>query len=313
MVDPTPKQVDVCGYPLTIFGYDSDPYFASIETHMPANGFLGGVMKHHLGAGSVMLDVGANIGVTTAMANAIVPDVRVMAFEPSPKAFACLTATVKANGARAQTTRCCVGETDGETAFFEMDFLAGSHMIAADHPTIHDSPANIPVVSLDSWVEREGLERVDLVKIDVEGFESDVLKGMTALNARFGPLVFMEFNTFTITAYRNMSPRALLEQIRETCDTVYYEDAGRLMKAQDDGGFLALLHKAMTTGGVVDLLFTTSPERRAALDGHLGQTAPRLSLQPAPPQPKPKSWPRRLLGPLARRVLAVARKIEEQR
>ena len=260
------RQVDVGGYPLVIFGHENDPYFSAIETHMPANKFLGAVMKHHAPHGAMFLDVGANIGVTSAMANAIIPDVRIVAVEPSARAFECLSATVSANMIKADLVRACVGKENGRAAFFEMDFLAGSHVIAADHPTLHNVQPTIPMVTLDTLVKEKGLEKLDLVKIDVEGFESDVLYGMDFIDETFKPLIFMEFNTFTITAYRNMSPRALLDQIRAKYGVIYYEEGDKLLRAADDGTYLALLHNTMTTGGVTDIMFTASPERRAALD-----------------------------------------------
>ena len=262
---PTSKLIEVCGYLLTICGRQSDPYFASIETHMPANNFLGAVMKHHVSPGAMFLDVGANIGVTAAMANAIIPKVKILAIEPSAVAFECLQATMEANQINGELVRACAGSEDGEAAFFEMDFLAGSHIVAVDHPTIHNAQATLPMVTLDTLVKSKSYNMLDLIKIDVEGFESDVLRGMKNINDQFSPLVFMEFNTFTITAYRNMSPRALLDQIREIYGAVFYEDDHRLLKVDTDGAFLGLLHKTMTTGGVTDILFTSSPQRLAAL------------------------------------------------
>jgi hypothetical protein len=90
---------------------------------------------------------------------------------------------------------------------------------------------------------------------------------MTETIAKFQPLIFMEFNCFTLTAYGNQSPRALLDQVRQTFGAVYYEQEGRLDRAETDGEFLGLLHLTMIQRVcVTDILFTSSAQRRAALE-----------------------------------------------
>lgn len=42
----------------------------------------------------------------------------------------------------------------------------------------HESPINVPVISVDSYIREKGIDRVDVVKIDVEGAELDALEGM---------------------------------------------------------------------------------------------------------------------------------------
>ena len=58
------------------------------------------------------------------------------------------------------------------------------------------------------------LDRVDFIKIDVEGFEQDVLQGMPVTVNRFAPFIFIEFNSFALTQFRNVSPRSVLEYLR---------------------------------------------------------------------------------------------------
>ena len=260
------KRVDVCGYPIYVSGVKSDPYFCHLETHMSANSFLAALMKHHVPANGFFLDVGANIGVTTALAAAIIPNPRIVSIEPSDIAFSCLEKTVQKNNIKAELIKACVGsKSGGHVAFHQMDFLAGSHIIADDHPTIHNAKQTIPVISIDDLVSRIKPSSVDLIKIDVEGFESDVLLGMEKTSKLYSPLVFMEFNVFTITAYRNMSPRALLDQIRSYYGCIFHKVDDRLVKVETDGEFLSLLHNAIVGGGVTDILFTASRERQAQL------------------------------------------------
>jgi hypothetical protein len=69
----------------------------------------------------------------------------------------------------------------------------------------------VPVTTLDGLVERLGLARLDFVKIDVEGFETEVLDGAARSFERFRPIVFAEFNAWVLQCNRNANPRATLE------------------------------------------------------------------------------------------------------
>jgi len=60
---------------------------------------------------------------------------------------------------------------------------------------INADKITVPVRSLDSLVAEHGIEgRLSLIKIDVEGYESQVLAGATDTLARFRPLLYVEFN-----------------------------------------------------------------------------------------------------------------------
>ena len=72
------------------------------------------------------------------------------------------------------------------------------------------STVNVEMTTLDILVKQLGLKRLDLVKIDVEGFELDILKGAIETIKTFNPrFVVVEFNSFAICCNRNQSPQQL--------------------------------------------------------------------------------------------------------
>ena len=85
--------------------------------------------------------------------------------------------------------------------------LAGSYAITDAHP--HGGLANtiINVVSIDDFVNEHKIQRLDLIKIDVEGFEAEVIKGAAKTLAGLKPRVFVEFNSYSLIATRNVNPR----------------------------------------------------------------------------------------------------------
>ena len=134
-----------------------------------------------------VFDVGANIGYLTYLfCRRVEPGGQVFSFEPDAANFAELAQNVKRNNITwCHPLHVAVGAADGIVCFApglngHIDEQAGS------------SP-NCPVISLDSFAELHSLSHVDLVKIDVEGWELDVLQGMRRiLNWPDKPILYVE-------------------------------------------------------------------------------------------------------------------------
>ncbi len=134
----------------------------------------------HTRDGDTIAEVGASIGIyTLALASRVGIDGRVFAFEPDPESAAELEANVAINGwqNRISVTRSVVGETAGEVSFA---CARGVESHVASVADSSDASIRVPMVTLDSVFPNS---RVDLLKIDVEGYEEPVLRGADALLA----------------------------------------------------------------------------------------------------------------------------------
>lgn len=135
--------------------------------------------------GMTVLDIGANAGYYTAIAADLVgPTGSVYAFEPDPGSFARLRATVSLNGFvdRVKAFSYAVSDTDNDeislytTCNEEGKALAS---IVRNHDWGHyDYSVQVKTISIDSCLLSNGVERVDIVKVDVESAEILVFKGM---------------------------------------------------------------------------------------------------------------------------------------
>jgi FkbM family methyltransferase len=137
------------------------------------------LVQEYLRPGMTFLDVGANVGYYTALAASLVGcGGRVIAFEPSPYAFDKLHAMV-VNNKLEQVTAVHAGLSDmAEQGKLYLD--AGFHNHSptmVSHGNATATTTEINVVSLDDEATRLGIERIDLMKIDVEGYEPKVLAG----------------------------------------------------------------------------------------------------------------------------------------
>ena len=137
--------------------------------------------------GDVVIDIGANIGYYTRIASKSVGSTgRVFAFEPSPNALSVLKLNTK-DLANVQVFPVALSDTEGEARFYVRK-NGGTSSLAADSSA---QEVKVKMTTLDNLALQ--VEKVDLIKIDVEGFEPDVLRGARTLIQDFRPLVYLEY------------------------------------------------------------------------------------------------------------------------
>jgi|SRR5579884_1470587 len=141
--------------------------------------------------GDVVLDVGANLGFVSVMfAQLVQPGGHVFSFEPSPHTYAKLVKTVELNGLRDVVTPLNLGcGSAASTAWLKrVSRSSGNDSIVNAQGT--DSEV-IHIDTLDALSQRY-FPKVDLIKIDTEGYEPEVLLGARELIARCRPVVYLE-------------------------------------------------------------------------------------------------------------------------
>lgn len=134
------------------------------------------------GHNSTVIDVGANIGYFSLLAAEKENVDRVLSFEPNPLVLPTLryNATLNAYLApKITVAEMAAGSENGSVPFYrnfdEHNFGLGSMRAQTEDSFTVD----VPVVRLDSYLESQGIDRVDVIKIDVEGAEQLVVSGLT--------------------------------------------------------------------------------------------------------------------------------------
>lgn len=177
--------------------------------------FLRRLFKHAAsrvspGSKIVVFDVGANSGEFSEAVLSIGNDVCIYAFEPHPRTFAQLQQRLSES---AKCFNLALGSSSGTTALHDRQSLDGSeHATTIDGVVekIHAAEVVSHVVrmkSLDAFVEENGVQRIHLLKIDVEGAEFGVLEGSAHL-LREGRIdavqfEFNEMNTVSRVFFRD--------------------------------------------------------------------------------------------------------------
>lgn len=128
-----------------------------------------------------ILDVGANVGYTASIfAAAAGEGYRVYAFEPEPVNLRRLRRVLRAKqlDERVVVVESAVGDRDGDAGLFVNELHPGDHRVT---PGESGATLRVPITTLDSFVARNHIHPVRFVKIDVQGLELAVSRGMESL------------------------------------------------------------------------------------------------------------------------------------
>lgn len=152
-------------------------------------------IEKSLKQGDVALDIGANMGlISLFMARAVGEKGKIYAFEPEGENVSLFKKNMAANGFENNVSifQQAIAEKSGKLKLFLSDYSIGDHRIYDPFPLMQDLPkgnvydhlnsdrresVDVEAVSVDDFMRNHGT-RVDFVKIDVQGAEGGVIKGM---------------------------------------------------------------------------------------------------------------------------------------
>lgn len=151
--------------------------------------------------GATVIDIGANFGyyaVTTAVALKRV--CRLYAFEPFPETFDLLRRHVEANGLTDVIVPqpFAVSDVSGRATIHGWagtEVNSGAATLGSPTDGCSTSGVDVEVVAIDDWVGRNGIARVDVMKVDAEGFEERVFLGASRVLRRDAPTLMFELHT----------------------------------------------------------------------------------------------------------------------
>lgn len=139
----------------------------------------------------LVVDLGSNVGISVLYFRALFPRARIVAVEPEPSAYERLTQNI-AHLDGVTTVQAAMGDRDGEVTLY-----SGAESWAASTTPSTRTPnaASVPARTLDSLVEELTLERIGLLKMDIEGAETAVLRDEAARRAEAIVLEFHQEHT----------------------------------------------------------------------------------------------------------------------
>jgi FkbM family methyltransferase len=152
------------------------------------------------GPGAVFFDIGANVGHHTLFMAPYCG--AVYAFEPNPASYASVVEKINTNGLKhIQAFPFGLSNTAETLSFYVPEMTNTGSASFEDRSSWGHKKMTAEVKIGDVVTAETGITRLDLIKIDVEGFEKNVLLGLKETLRRFRPLVFFEMENNTISKF----------------------------------------------------------------------------------------------------------------
>ncbi|MFL5810839.1 MAG: FkbM family methyltransferase, partial [Flavisolibacter sp.] len=142
---------------------------------------------------SIILDIGANIGYYSLVAAGKAVNGHVYAFEPSSESYDQLQRNIAVNKLANITAfkRAVFNSSEERTLFISEKTNIGMGGLSTP-VNFSGETEQVETIQIDQWIEMQKINKIDFIKIDIEGAEYDALKGMRKLLEKYRPTIFVE-------------------------------------------------------------------------------------------------------------------------
>ncbi|CAM3598426.1 FkbM family methyltransferase [Brevibacillus invocatus] len=208
----------------TLYGSESDQsvlYYMELENGY-YEAYVMNLLRRVVAPDAVCLDIGANLGTISLAFSHLAKKGKVYAFEPSNVNYGYLVQTIADNSIRnIEPLKLGVFDRNGTISFREVAHGGGWSFIDTKQTDSTDSSSQITCVRLDDWVITSALERIDIIKVDVEGSEMEVLQGGAETFRRFDPDLVIEFNLDSMVNNFGKNPLDLFTLLQSMYANMY--------------------------------------------------------------------------------------------
>ena len=188
--------VEVNGYKLSV--NPKDPGISSelllFKTHEPITTKL---ISRTLKKGITCLDIGGNLGYYTLLESKIVGNKgKVIVIEPSPENFRYLQKNLKLQDtSNVEAYNFAAGDKNGYTRFLIYEQSNGCMTIPeGEEAQFPGDVIKVPSKKIDSFLEEIQVNKIDFIRMDVEGYEYHIFQGMKNTLEKFKPAIQIEIH-----------------------------------------------------------------------------------------------------------------------
>jgi len=183
--------------------------------------------------GDVVVDVGANIGYyTVLLADKVGKNGKVYAFEPDKTNFEILVKNIKENNLEnVVAVNAGVGSKSETKILYKSKENLGDHKLYETHPPCGHPPLKkggqndldeelIKIIKLDDYFKNI---KIDLMKVDTQGWEPEVIEGAMKIIKRDQPIMFLEYSPASYKVAK-LDGKKMMENLRKIYPKIWWID-----------------------------------------------------------------------------------------
>jgi FkbM family methyltransferase len=172
---------------------------------------VGNAIKNNLKPGGVFLDLGANIGFFTLLAASIVKDTgKVISVEPNMQNLQLLYASILEN--KFTNIKVFPFAASDHSEILKLTSFGSNGLVGVPQED-HLNSQFLPSMMVDELLQNE--EKIDLVKLDIEGYEPLAFKGMVEVVKKHNPVIISEFSPWHIEHRSKITPKEYLKLLSQ--------------------------------------------------------------------------------------------------
>jgi FkbM family methyltransferase len=185
---------------------------------------LSRVIKGIYSADCTFLDIGANFGYySMVLAHTFGSHFQAYAFEPNPTVYERLVRNIGLNsGVTVHPFMVGVGDQAGTVGMTCHDSNSGTTRL--------DGDGDVAVTTIDAFCAQRSIKRVDVMKVDVEGFELKVLHGARSTVLRDHPVVLIEINPPLLQLHGSHTQQGLISELQSLGYDLFQLNRDRLVR-----------------------------------------------------------------------------------
>lgn len=182
--------------------------------------------------GDLVLDVGVNIGEVLLNIAKVNPNGEIHGFEPAKSTFEKLNKNISLNPYSNINIHQIALSDKIETVYYEVkEGHSGGTMMSKEKKDKLNH--FLEALTLDEFVSRNSIKKIDFIKVDIEGFEMNFLKGAEKTLQSFRPSIFMEVDQSKLTR-QNSSAKELLGKLQSFGYNLYHAETNQEIVLDSD-------------------------------------------------------------------------------
>lgn len=195
------------------------------------------MLRSLLTEGDVVFDVGGNVGLySVALAQQVAPSGCVHVFEPIPANIQIIRRNVALNGLEDNVVinPVAAAERSTELGLYVNERSGNSGWASVVPSQRRPTRITVTAIDLDTYVRVNHIPRISLIKMDIEGYEYQALRGMTGiLRSDVAPVLYLEVNPFLL-GKQGLDPVQVKRYLADFGYNLYSLAKGRLTAVDPD-------------------------------------------------------------------------------